>query len=60
MASAPGGIGFPQLVHAPKVNDVAFSLIMIPQCLSIIVKLPYILYAHSSEVYYQSCLPIIL
>lgn len=56
MASAPGGIGFPQLVHAPKVNDVAFSPIRNSSASLHNCALPYILYAHSSEVYYQSCL----
>jgi hypothetical protein len=31
VASAPGGIGFPQLVHATKVKTAAFSAIVIPR-----------------------------
>jgi hypothetical protein len=30
VASAPGGIGLPQLVHVTSVNVVAFSAILIP------------------------------
>jgi hypothetical protein len=45
VASAPGGIGFPQLVHVTKVIVAAFSAIMIVLGSgSVIVRLPYILY----------------
>jgi hypothetical protein len=42
VASAPGGIGFPQLVQAPRVNVVAFSAAMnIPNDGSVNVRLAY-------------------
>jgi hypothetical protein len=45
VASAPGGIGLPQLVHVTKVNVAALSaMTAILGSGSVIVRLPYILY----------------
>ena len=45
MASAPGGIGLPQLVHVTKVNVAALSAMRaILGSGSVIVRPPYILY----------------
>lgn len=44
MASVPGGIVLPQLVHVTNVIVAVFSLIAIPRWMFVIVTLPYILY----------------
>ena len=46
MASAPGGIGLPQLEHASIANVDDFSVIMTPSLASVcvIARLTYILY----------------
>jgi hypothetical protein len=50
VASAAGGIGFPQLVHATIVNVAVFSVIVvIPTVDSVIVGLPYILYVQDLQ-----------
>jgi hypothetical protein len=47
VASAPGGIGLPQLVQVIKVIVAVFSVIMTPsRGGSVIVRLPYIFYVH--------------
>jgi hypothetical protein len=50
VASAPGGMGLPQLVHVTRVRVVAFSTISISSkdVTVLIVKLPYILYVLNS------------
>jgi hypothetical protein len=50
VASAPGGIVLPQLVHVTKVIVAALSLIAIPRWWLIIVKLPYILYVSKFDI----------
>jgi hypothetical protein len=49
VASAPGGIVFPQLVHVTNVIVAAFSVITYSSMVvSLIIKLPYNLYASKS------------
>jgi flap endonuclease-1 len=60
VASAPGGIGLPQLVHEVKVIVAVFSVIAYHLGDgSVIGGLPYILCVLLSQVYYRSFKPIV-
>jgi len=50
VASVPGGMGLPQLVHVTKDSVAAFSDIMLNSVTRfVIVRLPYIFYACHSK-----------